>query len=132
MSAADLLRQKLDTNNNLSLEEERKKFGSGAMLTDTKKKAKVTKKVDLENSKNKIHKKEFKNKNLNSVPISQFDSYDKLKLIYEEINELEKKKKVTKSKRPSSESIYIDAFEPEIRSKIWEAKRKLQSLKSEG
>ncbi|MGF1884470.1 hypothetical protein [Vibrio splendidus] len=130
MSAADLLRQKLDTNNNLSLEEQRKKFGSGAMLTDTKKKAKVTKKVDIENSKNKIHKKEFKNKNLNSVPTSQWDSYNELKEIHKEINSLLSTK--DKIKCPSSESIYIDGFEMEIRSKLWEAKRKLQSLKSEG
>lgn len=130
MSAADLLRQKLDTNNKLSLEEERKKFGTGAMLTDTKKKAKVTNKVDIENSKNKIHKKEFKNKNLNSVPIAQFDSYNELKEIHKEINSLLSTK--DKIKCPSSESIYIDAFEMEIRTKLWEAKRKLKSLKSEG
>ncbi|MFA0315815.1 hypothetical protein AB4521_11820 [Vibrio cyclitrophicus] len=130
MSAADLLRQKLDTNNNLSLEEERKKFGSGAMLTDTKKKAKVTKKVDLENSKNKIYKKEFKNKNLNSVPIDHWDSYKELKELNKEINSLLSTK--DKIKCPSAESIYIDGFEMGIRSQIWQAKRKLKSLKSEG
>ncbi|CAK1858625.1 conserved hypothetical protein [Vibrio crassostreae] len=129
MSAAELLRQKLETNNNLSLEEERKKFGSGAMLTDTKTKKKQTKKVIPENSKNKVHSKEFRGKNLNSVPQDLFDLYAELESIISESNEMLLKK--DKDKCPSLSSVFIDGCYPELRSRIWEAKRKLKKLKSE-
>ncbi|HDY7456796.1 TPA: hypothetical protein RQJ58_004603 [Vibrio vulnificus] len=134
MDLAERLRKqqedKASQHSKINIEEKLSRLGKDLPLqTNGEEKPNKKPKIDPRNSKAKVHSKNYRRKNLNSVPVELFDMFDKYIKTTKEINELIPDDADWLDSN-NFEQFIIAATEEHLKKLLRERKQLLEALKS--